>query len=905
VVSNIQRVDLTIPAALLTALLMVAGCATTGPKAGAEGPKKAPAAADAKSALVVKDIRTADGITVTIEGSQPLTYSVFRLDNPLRVALDLPGADLAQITKNIPINRGFVSFIKPLAGEAPKGKAPVGRVEIFLAKPASHDVKSVGNVLTIVLAEAKEAKGTEEITVAPAAKAEAPAKAPAAKEEVKVASAPPPEAPKAAEPAKTEAPAAAPAETAGKGATRVSILDVSSSPQGTQVTIEGDGRLDYEYFLVEGKSIVVDVYGVTNGIAPLSRKVADGYVKQLRVGEHFEPKKKVRVVLDLVKPAEYKLVAMGNKILVNFGALAKESDEKLRDTLSNVVTDVFFRPLDDRSILEVATSRTPDFQKVESDDPNRLIVEVNNSRITPEAQKTLELGALNREVVKVVSFQYKRGDVPVVRIVLQFRDKAPYRIDTAGNRVIIEVPRAKSAVPAVAVAAPAAPVPNGAVAPAAPAAPAQEAAPAAEQKKYSGKKLTLDFKDADITDVLRLIAEVSGINFVSGTDVKGKVTIKMNDVPWDQALEVILKTNDPQLSQVREAENIIRITTILNIRREEDDRQRIEKSKIEVAKTQMALEPLVTKSFQISYAKVKDILPRVEKFQSERKKTDGLLEADDRTNTLIVRDLQANVDEVEKVIRQLDTPTPAVQIEARIVSVSSNYSKDLGIQWGMNLNADPAHGNATPFQFPNSVNVSGNAQGFMVNLPASAPTAGIGIALGSIANTLALDLRLSAMESKGQVEILSNPKIFVVQNEKAIINVGRQLPVPKTDAEGNRTVEFKDVGIKLEVTPQVTADNRIFLDVQVERSDKGEDVKTTDGEQFSINTERAQTKVLLNDGETSVIGGMFQQNKSVTNQKVPGLGGLPFIGWLFRSKSDKDSRTELLIFLTPKIVLQQ
>ncbi len=899
---------------LLAAALAASGCAGPGAQVRKEG---APAAAG----TVVKDIRTAEkdgNLILSVEGNQPLAYSMFKLSDPLRLALDLPGADLGTFTKNVPVNLGPVSFIKPVPPAPAKDKAAPAppRLEIYLARPAGYAVKADGLVLNVTISAEAAPKAAETVASAPIA----PAPAPAKKEE-KPASAVsaggsngPSPSEKMAEvvSAKKEEPAA----PQGKAGGRVSILDIMASPEGTQVLIEGDGALEYEYFVVESKSLVLDIFDVLNGISPLNRKVTDEYVKQIRIGEHFEPRRKVRVVMDLVKPGDFKIVSMGEKILINFGALAKEPDEKLRASLSNVVTDVYFRPLEGKSVIEIVTSRPAEYQKIDSEDPTRLILEVGNSRVTPEAQKTLDLTTLNRAVSKIVSFQYKKDGQPVVRVVSQFREQLSYKVEAAGNRILVEVPEAgKPAVAAVvAQAAVATPVtvviPATAPAAAANPAPANAAAPSSEPpaKKYTGRKLSLDFKDADIQDVLRLIADVSGINFVSGTEVKGRVTIKIADVPWDQALDVILKTNTPPLTQIREADNIIRITTTENVRREEDEKQRTEKAKVDVAKTQQDLEPLVTKSFHISYAKVKDIQPRLESFMSTRKKTDALLQSDDRTNTLIVRDLKTSVDEIEKVIRQLDTPTPAVQIEARIITVNSNYSQNLGIQWGFNYLADAAHGNPTAFQFPNSIALGGAIGGgsgpnLMVNLPASGATSGVGLTLGHIANTLTLDLKISAMEEMGQVEILSNPKVLVVQNEKAIINVGQQLPIPKTDAEGNRTVEFKDVGIKLEVTPQVTADSRIFLDVQVERSSKGADVKTTEGEQFSIDTQRAQTKVLLNDGETSVIGGLFQQNKSTSNSGVPGLSKLPFIGFLFRSKGTTDQRQELLIFLTPKVIV--
>jgi len=190
----------------------------------------------------------------------------------------------------------------------------------------------------------------------------------------------------------------------------------------------------------------------------------------------------------------------------------------------------------------------------------------------------------------------------------------------------------------------------------------------------------------------------------------------------------------------------------------------------------------------------------------------------------------------------------------------------------------------------------------MVNLPATAPTAGIGISFGHIANTLSLDLQLTAMEDIGKTKILSTPKILVVQNEKASINIGDRLPVPQTDAEGNRTVDFLRTGILLEVTPQVTNDGRVFMDLLIEKSQRGETVPTTDGPMFSINTRDAETKVLVADGETAVIGGILTQESTDFRSNVPYFSKIPGLGWLFRSKTVDENRSELMIFLTPRII---
>jgi type IV pilus assembly protein PilQ len=375
------------------------------------------------------------------------------------------------------------------------------------------------------------------------------------------------------------------------------------------------------------------------------------------------------------------------------------------------------------------------------------------------------------------------------------------------------------------------------------------------------------------------------------------VSIKLADVPWDQALDLILKTNQPQLAQIRESENIVRITTADKIRDELQRQRSFEEDKKKSADAQKALEPVFSKTFAVSYieaSKMGDFVSKLEKFKS----TQGIIQFDDRTKNIIIWDTAQKLVELEQVIKSWDAPTPAVLVEARIVFVTSGFSQSVGVQWNANTIKDNAHGNATQYAFPNSVQIGGQQVGtggadsmgsmpanYLVNLPSTVASGGVGFTLGHIANTLSLDLRLSAGESMSKVKILANPKVLVIQNEQAVINLGSQLPIPKTDAEGNRTVEWKDVGIKLDVTPQITNDKRVFMDINIENSTQGDNVQTTEGAMFSINTTRAQSKVLIADGETTVIGGIFVEQTSGQSDSIPGLSKIPILGWLFKNKT--------------------
>jgi type IV pilus assembly protein PilQ len=657
----------------------------------------------------------------------------------------------------------------------------------------------------------------------------------------------------------------------------------------------------------------------------MRRKVDDQWVSQVRIGVHDAPKKFVRVVFDLKQIGEHRVESHQDRIVVAFGAAVQAvsaAPAAVREGTTialNIVGPVACRAQEAGARLEIKTSAKPEFAIVDSGDPAKIIIEIANAKIAEKDTKTLDLAALNLDVVKVSAFPYAKGDARLVRVVAQLRRPVPFRATAENERLVVDfeksaAPAAATPAPALASAATAAPgAPAGAATPApaahAAATPAAGSAGSTEaqpQPQYTGRRLSLDFKDADVNDILRLISEVSELNFVAGPEVKGTVSIKLADVPWDQALDLILKTNVPQLAQIRESENIMRITTADKIMDEEQRRRRLEEDKKKTIDAQEALEPLVTKSYSLSYAETMSaVASQLGKFLSAR----GKVEPDERTKTLIVRDVAKVMAEIDAVIATLDAPTPGVIVEARIVQMDTTAGMDLGVQWGANFVADQEHGNSTKYAFPNSVNIGGTQQpggtgpSYLVNLPAATSAAGIGISFGHVANTMGLDLRLSAMETMGKSKTLSNPRVLVLHNKEAKIHVGLELPLPKTDATGNRTVEFKPIGITLIVTPKVTNDKRVVMKINVSNDKIGGVVDTTEGRMYSVDKKEANTEVIVRDGETTVIGGMYEEATSDNTSGVPGFSKIPILGYLFKNTSKTLRRTELMIFLTPRIVV--
>jgi type IV pilus secretin PilQ/predicted competence protein len=428
-----------------------------------------------------------------------------------------------------------------------------------------------------------------------------------------------------------------------------------------------------------------------------------------------------------------------------------------------------------------------------------------------------------------------------------------------------------------------------------------ETALLAGSSRYSGRRISLDLQDADLINVMRLFAEVANLNIILAPDVKGKVTVRMVNIPWDQAMDTILRMNG--LGYALE-DNILRIASVGALTKESE-----EESKSKEAKKKA--EDLITRIVPINYATASGIEGTIKKSLSPR----GETVVDVRTNTLIIKDIARNVDEVVSLIRVLDKPIAQIMIEARIVEASLTFSRQIGVQWGGNFQADAAHGNPTGLSFPNSIGVTGSSAlgattsgngNFLVNMPAAVGQGSggaIGFQFGSISKALNLDLVLSALESTGEGKVISQPKISALDNKEAKIEQGLSIPYSTTSSSGTQ-IQFIDAKLALTVTPHATPDNKIFLKITATKNAPDTSILGASG-QPSIRKNEATTEILLADGETAVIGGILTVNKTVNYTKVPFFGDLPLIGWLFKNESKTDTRGELLIFITPRVVKQE
>lgn len=411
--------------------------------------------------------------------------------------------------------------------------------------------------------------------------------------------------------------------------------------------------------------------------------------------------------------------------------------------------------------------------------------------------------------------------------------------------------------------------------------------PAGQPRQYTGAPADFDFQGADLRMVLRSFAELGGLNLVIDPSVSGTIDIKLTRVPWDQALDVILKTS--KLGYIVEG-SVIRIVPMSVMTSEEETRQKLIDAQAPSAVT--------VRTFALNYAHAADLEPLL---KSAILSKHGDTQFDARTNTLIVRDLPEYLEAASGLIATLDRAEPQVEIEARVVQTNRDSARALGVQWGGSGRVAPELGNTTGLSFPNTGAVSGRAagDGTAVNLPVPGAPSAVGLALGSITGALNLDVALTALERSGNGRILSTPRVTTQNNKQAEMTQGVQIPI-QTVQNNTVTVTFKDAALKLLVTPRITAANTVIMDVELENATP--DFSRVVNNIPPIDTQRAKTSVQVSDGATTVIGGIYVSREQSTQDRTPVFHRLPLLGWLFKRDQTQDETRELLIFITPRIL---
>ncbi|MGA8893321.1 MAG: type IV pilus secretin PilQ, partial [Anaeromyxobacteraceae bacterium] len=527
-------------------------------------------------------------------------------------------------------------------------------------------------------------------------------------------------------------------------------------------------------------------------------------------------------------------------------------------------------------------------------DAHTLVLTLENARLPKKFERSVDTSGVSGPLLMVSAFNQPSGRVRVVATlrgdvsdeVVQTRKGLVWTV--IGGEPERHAAEEAPAVPAAGFAA---------------AGPDYALLGAPGQKQYSGQRINLEFHDIDVRNLLRLLADVSKKNMVVADDVQGKITVSLRNVPWDQALDIVLQSKGLGKQEVG---NVIRVAKFDVIAKEEA-------AKLEAQKNRQVLQPLKVRIIPVNFSTAADLSKQVKDVLTDR----GTITVDERTNVLIVKDTQEALARAEGLVRNLDTETPGVLIESRIVEAASNFTQALGVQWGGNFGFSQATGNAIPVSFPNTMTGTGAAgqtpnQGvqtlpnYAVNLPApigQGAGGGIGLVFGSANGAFNLNLRLTALERKGVIKTISAPKVATLDNKEATISQGQSIPFSQVSASGVNTT-FVEALLELKVTPHVTADGSILMKIKATNNKPDPSLTGANG-QPSITKRQAETTVLVKDGDTTVIGGIYTRATSSTTNSVPFLGDIPILGFFFKNKSETDDHTELLIFITPRVLNRQ
>ena len=693
---------------------------------------------------------------------------------------------------------------------------------------------------------------------------------------------------------------------------RIEQVVVSKTPHYTNIEATVSGKIEnYNSFkLNDPFRIVVDIWGVTQNGAGSEVPAGTPQVKSVKLSQQGD---KLRMMVETPEdvPLPFLVTTEGNRLVLSVGGGQEEKVTSLdrpeaakEAGKGKTIVGIDLEDLPETSNVVVTTSGGVSHKVVEGTDSVRLLF--------PGA--VAEKGLL-REM------DARKFDIPVrtvrpasgrkgVEVTVAFAPGSSYTVQERDNAVVVSFPKAAGSGKATMVAElKQRPEPSSTVFG------MQEEGPAAaparwgfvthaaeSQRKYVGQRISLDFKDADLANVFRIIAEVSNLNIITTDDVKGKVSVRLINVPWDQALDIVLKAKG--LGATQEG-TVLRIAPLSVLRAE--DKARLDAKK-EVEKLQASLEGVI-ETIPVNYSKASDLQGKVKDLLSEG----GKIQIDDRTNTIIVRDLRKNVEDIKSLVATLDTATPQVLIEARIVEVDTSFTRELGVQWGGSYTSSGATtvgvtGIQDSTGAPNTGQTLTNQvpytpgtvpPNYAVNLPASVGLgSGGGIALGILRDNLRLDLSLSALEASGKGKVVSSPKVVTIDNKEALIEQGTQIPYSTVSASGTNT-QFVDATLSLKVTPHITPEGSIIMKLEAKNDSQGETGATG---QPAINKKKATTEVLVRDGETAVIGGILQVTRKEDEKAVPWLSRIPILGFFFKNTLTQSTNRELLIFITPKIL---
>ncbi len=692
---------------------------------------------------------------------------------------------------------------------------------------------------------------------------------------------------------------------------RVEEVVVSKTPHYTNIEATASGEIaNYNSFkLNDPFRIVVDIWGVAQGPAASEIPAGTPQVKAVKLSQQGD---KLRMVVETPEdvPLPFLVTTEGNRLVLSVGGGQEEKVTSLDRPMAEeeakkgkAVVGIDLEDLPEASNIVVTTSGTLSHKVIEG--KNSVTLVFPGSSADKGLLREMDATRFDIPVRRVRPAAGKTG----VEVAVTYAPGSAYTVEERDDAVVLSFPKTDAGRKGTVVAEV-----KGWTASSPPAFAGPDAGPTRgttkwgfvtheveSRRKYVGQRISLDFKDAELANVFRIIAEVSNLNIITTDEVKGRVSVRLINVPWDQALDIVLKSK--ALGATQEG-NILRIAPLASLRAE--DMARLDAKK-EVEKLQATLEGVV-ETIPVNYSKASDLKDKITDLLSEG----GKVTIDDRTNTIIIRDLRKNVEDVKALVAKLDTAIPQVLIEARIVEVDTNFTREIGVQWGGSYKndanttvgitgiqdtsgafvPDQALANTIPFS-------SATAPNYAVNLPASVGLgSGGGLTFGILKDNLRLDLSLSALEASGKGKVVSSPKVVTIDNKEAMIEQGTQIPYSTVSASGTNT-QFVDATLSLKVTPHITPEGSIIMKLEAKNDSQG---ATGANGQPAINKKKATTEVLVRDGETAVIGGILQVSRKKNQSAVPWLSKIPVLGYLFKYDATQSQNQELLIFITPKIL---
>ena len=612
--------------------------------------------------------------------------------------------------------------------------------------------------------------------------------------------------------------------------------------------------------------IALDFPDTRNGLEKRSHSIGIGMTESLTA---VEAQGRTRVVVNLVDMVPYEAHAEGNRIILvvqNAGsgqsdaaAIASRASGSSGDTINNID----FRRGEDGQGRIIVSLSDPSIPVDMQQQGGKIIVDFYRAQLPEELERRLDVLDFATPVKTIDT--YTRGNN--VHMVITPMGDYDYLAYQSNNQFTIEVKALTKA---------------------------EIEASKKDELGYSGERLSLNFQDIEVRSVLQLIADFTGINVVVSDTVRGSLTLRLKNVPWDQALDIILKTKGLAM---RQTGNVMLVAPSEEIAARE-------KLELESQKQIEELEPLYSEFIQVNYAKAADLATLLKSAETTLMSDRGMATTDARTNMLLVQDTAAKLAEVRQLVATLDVPVRQVLIESRIVIANNDFSRDLGVKFGFSkqtrFNDDhifAGGGTLDSITGNNIIDPGFSPDGLIVDLPVIGATSSIGMAVGKIGSHM-LNLELTAMEAEGQGEVISSPRVLTSNQKTAFIQSGVEIPYQEATSSGATSVSFKDAVLELKVTPQITPDDRIIMDLDVKKDSVGEIFLGVP----SIDTNEVSTQVLVDNGETLVLGGIYEQEKIKEIDRVPFFGSLPLVSWMFKNTSITNDKAELLIFITPKII---